>query len=92
MFHLLKVYLTSAPVLGYPDFSHPFDLEVCEELEEIINGEELPIESKVVIQEKHNKPAKQEMEPHSNVVEVLSKVSQSEVKILSKLTLPLVKM
>ena len=26
-FHLLKVSLTSAPVLGYPDFCHPFELE-----------------------------------------------------------------
>ena len=26
-FDLLKACLTSAPVLGYPDFSHPFKLE-----------------------------------------------------------------
>ena len=26
-FELLKTYLTSAPVIGYPDFSRPFDLE-----------------------------------------------------------------
>ena len=26
-FNLLKACLTSAPVLGYPDFSHPFKLE-----------------------------------------------------------------
>ena len=26
-FDLLKTHLTSAPVLGYPDFSRPFDLE-----------------------------------------------------------------
>ena len=28
MFDLLKACLTSAPVLGYPDFSHPFELEM----------------------------------------------------------------
>ena len=27
MFDLLKAHLTSAPVLIYTDFSHPFDLE-----------------------------------------------------------------
>ena len=27
-FNLLKACLTSAPVLGYPDFSHPFELEM----------------------------------------------------------------
>ena len=27
-FDLLKPCLTSAPVLGYPDFSHPFELEM----------------------------------------------------------------
>ena len=27
VFDLLKAHLTSAPVLGYPDFSHPFELE-----------------------------------------------------------------
>ena len=26
-FDLLKACLTSAPVLGYPDFNHPFELE-----------------------------------------------------------------
>ena len=26
-FNLLKAHLTCAPVLGYPDFSHPLDLE-----------------------------------------------------------------
>ena len=28
MFDLLKTCLTSAPVLGYPDFSNPFELEM----------------------------------------------------------------
>ena len=28
VFNLLKACLTSAPVLGYPDFSHPFELEM----------------------------------------------------------------
>ena len=27
-FNLLKACVTSAPVLGYPDFSHPFELEM----------------------------------------------------------------
>ena len=35
---------------------------VCEELEEIIDGEKLPINWKVVIQNKENKPAQQEQE------------------------------
>ena len=26
-FHLLKSHLMNAPMLGYPDFSRPFDLE-----------------------------------------------------------------
>ena len=29
LFDLLKAHLTSTPVLGYLDFSHPFDLETC---------------------------------------------------------------
>ena len=28
VFNLLKAHLTSTPVLGYLDFSHPFDLEM----------------------------------------------------------------
>ena len=28
VFNLLKACLTSAPVLGYPDFNHPFQLEM----------------------------------------------------------------
>ena len=53
---------------------------VCEELEEIINGEKLPIECKVAIQNKDNKPAQQEQELLSSVIDVLSKVSPSEMK------------
>ena len=32
-FDLLKACLTSAPVLGYPDFSHQFELETDESLQ-----------------------------------------------------------
>ena len=53
---------------------------VCEELEEIIDKEKLPIECKVAIQKEENKPAQQELELHSNVIEVLSKVSPSKMK------------
>ena len=41
----------------------------CKELEEIINGEKLPIECKVAIQNKQNKLAQQELELHSSVIE-----------------------
>ena len=40
---------------------------VCEELEDIIDGEKLPIECKLDIQEKDNKPAKQDLEMQSSV-------------------------
>ena len=53
---------------------------VCEELEETIDGEKLPMEYKVAIQNKEKKPAQQELELHSSVIEVLSKVSPSEMK------------
>ena len=52
---------------------------VCKELEDIIDWEFLPIKCRVAIQKKHNKPAKQEQELHSSVVEVLNKVSPSEM-------------
>ena len=52
---------------------------VCEELENILNGEILPIQCKVAIQER-TKPVEQDMELHTNVTEVLSKVSPSEMK------------
>ena len=50
-----------------------------EELEEIIDGEKLPIECKVATQNKEDKPTQQELELHSNVIKVLSKVSPSEM-------------
>ena len=53
---------------------------VCEELEVIIDEEKLSIECKVAIQNKENKPAQQEPELHSGVIEVLSKVSPCEMK------------
>ena len=53
---------------------------VCEELEEIIYGEKLPIECKMAVQNKNNKPAQQELELHSSVIEVLSNLSPSEMK------------
>ena len=53
---------------------------VCKEVEEIINGKKLPIECKVAIHNKENKPAQQELELHSSMIEVLSKVSPSEMK------------
>ena len=52
---------------------------VCEELEEIIDEEKLPIECKVAIQNKENKLDQQELELHSGVTEFLSKVSLSEM-------------
>ena len=153
-FDLLKAHLTSAPVLGYLGFSHPFDLEIvaslqglgayvresklvaaqvrwlsklalfdfdimyrtgkldkaagtlshhpyvpeemdnnseseqyetnsyavdCEEVEGIIDVEKIPRECEVAIQNKENKTAQQELELHSSVIEVLSKVSPSEM-------------
>ena len=53
---------------------------VCEEVEEIIIREKLSIECKVASQNKVNKPAQQELELHSSVIEVLSRVSPSERK------------
>ena len=53
---------------------------VCEELEEIIEWEKLPIECKVDIKNKGNKPAQQELELHFSVIDILSKVSPSEMK------------
>ena len=53
---------------------------VCKKLEDIIDGEKLPIECKVAIQEKQNKPAQQDLELHSSVTEVLSKVTPLEMK------------
>ena len=52
----------------------------CEELEEILDGEKIPWECKVAIQDKEDKPAPQELELHSSAIEVLSKVSTSEMK------------
>ena len=52
---------------------------VCEELEEIISGEKLSTECKVAIQNKENKPSQEEVELHSSVIEVLSKVSPSKM-------------
>ena len=53
---------------------------VCEELEDIINGDKLPKECNVAIQEKHNKPAKHVLELHSSVIEILSKVTPLAMK------------
>ena len=52
----------------------------CEELEEIIDGGKIPQECKVAIQNKEDKPAPQELEIQSNVIEVLSKVSSAEMR------------
>ena len=52
----------------------------CEELEEIVDGEKIPQECKVAIQGKEDKPAPQQLELHSSAIEVLSKVSTSEMK------------
>ena len=52
----------------------------CEELEEILDGEKIPQECKVAIQDKEDKPAPQELELHSSVIEVLSKVSALEMR------------
>ena len=52
----------------------------CEELEEILDGEKIPWECKVAIQDKEDKPAPQELDLHSSAIEVLSKVPTSEMK------------
>ena len=57
-----------------------FHTLVCKELEEILAGVKLPIECKIAIQNKENKSARQELELHSSVIEILSKVSPSEIK------------
>ena len=51
----------------------------CEELEGIIDGKKIPLECKVAIQNQENKPAQQKLELHSSMVEVLSRVSPSEM-------------
>ena len=51
----------------------------CRELETIIDGEKLPRECMVAIKNKENKTAQQELGLHSHVIEVLSKVSPSEM-------------
>ena len=51
----------------------------CEELEKLKDGEKLHRECKVAIQNKGNKPAQQELELHCSVIEVLSKVSPSDM-------------
>ena len=53
---------------------------VCKELEEIIDGEKFPIECKVAIQEKQNKPAQQELELHFIAIGVLNQVTPSDIK------------
>ena len=52
----------------------------CKELEEILDGEKITKEYKEAIQDKEDKPASQELELHSSVIEVLSKVSISEMR------------
>ena len=52
----------------------------CKELGEILDGEKIPQECKVTIQDKEDKPAPTELELHSSVIEVLSKVSTSEMR------------
>ena len=51
----------------------------CEELEEILHGEKIPWDCKVATQDKEDKPTQQQLELHSNVIAVLSKVSPSEI-------------
>ena len=53
---------------------------VCKELEEITDGDKLPIECKVAMQNIENKPGQQELELHSSMIEVLNNVSPSEMK------------
>ena len=51
----------------------------CKELEEIIYREKIPQECKVAIQDKEDKPVEEELELHSNIIIVPSKVSPSEM-------------
>ena len=53
---------------------------LCEELQDIYWGGETLIQCKVAFQEKQNKPIQQELELHSSVIEILSKVTSSEMK------------
>ena len=55
-------------------------MQLCKEIEDIIHRKELPIECKVATQGKCSKPAEQDLELHSNVIEVLTKVTPSEMK------------
>ena len=52
----------------------------CEECEEVLDGEKIPWECKVAIQDKEDKPAPWELELYSSVIEILSKVSTSEME------------
>ena len=52
----------------------------CEEQEEILDGKKIPQECKVALQDKEDKPVPQELDLHSSAIEVLSKVSTSEMK------------
>ena len=52
----------------------------CEELEEILDGEKIPQECKKAMQDKKDKLAPKELNLHSSAIEVLSKVSISEMK------------
>ena len=52
----------------------------CEELGEILDGEKIPQECKVAIQDKEDKPAPQELELHYSAIDILSKVSTSEMR------------
>ena len=52
---------------------------VCEELEELLDGEKIPWECKVSVQNKEDKTAQQELEVHTDVIKVLSKGSPLEM-------------
>ena len=52
----------------------------CGELEEILDWEKIPQECKVAIQDKEDKPAPQELELHSSVIDILSNMSTLEMK------------
>ena len=53
---------------GYETISYA---TVCAELKEMIDVEKVPIDSKVAIQENQNNPAKQDLELHASVIEIL---------------------